>query len=96
MDVAADGGWLMPLRAFAAAHGQPDPLELGRAACAGLPGALLGMLDTRSTQAATTEAATLVPRYVALPRGIPAATAAAADALDTLDAGEGTWSPGFR
>lgn len=96
VDVAADASWLVSLQTVATAHGLPDPLALGRAACEALPGALLDLLDRRLAQGDLAEAATLVPRYVALPRGIPAATAAAADALDTLGAGEGTWSPGYR
>ena len=81
VDVAADASWLVSLQTVATAHGLPDPLAFGRAACEALPGALLDLLDRRLAQGDLAEAATLVPRYVALPRGIPAATAAAADAL---------------
>ena len=96
VDVAPDAEWLVPLRATVVARGLPDPLDLGRSAADGLPPSLLELLDTRLARAQLADVATLVPRYVALPRGIAAVTAAAADAPDTLDAGEGTWSPGYR
>jgi len=96
VDMAADGDWLAPARDAALAAGWPTPEVLGRAACDGLPAALLALLDERLAMGAQADAATLVPRYVALPRGIPAATAGAADALDASHGGEGTWSPGFR
>jgi tRNA threonylcarbamoyl adenosine modification protein YeaZ len=96
VDVAADAGWLVPLREAATARGLPDPLDLGSAACEGLPRALLELLDARLARGDVADVATLVPRYVALPRGIRAVTAAAADAFEPSAAGEGTWSPGFR
>ncbi len=96
VDVATDGAWLAACAAAALADGFPDPVALGLAATAGLPTALLGLLDERLERCEVADPATLVPRYVALPRGIPAATAGAADALDTAHGGEGTWSPGFR
>ncbi len=61
------------LRAVAAAHGQPDPLELGRPRARACRARCWGMLRYPLAAAAATDAATLVPRYVALPRGIPAA-----------------------
>ncbi len=95
VDVAADADWLAPMRDAARAAGRPDPEALGRVACDGLPTALLELLDERLRSGDLADAATLVPRYVAVPRGIAAATADAADALDAAHGGEGTWSPGF-
>ncbi len=94
VDVAPDAAWLHPLRAAALAAGRPDPEALGRAACDGLAAALLALLDERLASGEQADPATLVPRYVAVPRGIAAATAKAADALDAAHGGEGTWSPG--
>ena len=96
VDVAVDAAWLVALREAAASRGVPDPLHLGRVACEGLPAALLEMLDVRLALGDHADVATLVPRYVALPRGITAVTASAADSIDPAHAGEGTWSPGFR
>ena len=96
VDIAADAGWLAPLRAAATARACPIRWTWVAPRVMACRRALLELLDARLAGGELAEVATLVPRYVALPRGIPAATAAAADALDTLDAGEGTWSPGFR
>jgi tRNA threonylcarbamoyl adenosine modification protein YeaZ len=61
----------------------PDAVARGDRALVGLGPALLG-LGIRSLEAGRSDdAATLVPAYVALPRGIAAA-------------GEGTWSPDLR
>ncbi len=70
VDVAADADWLAPMRDAARAAGRPDPEALGRVACDGLPKALLELLDERLGSGDLADAATLVPRYVALPRGI--------------------------
>jgi len=96
VDVATDNAWLAACTAAALAAGFPDPVSLGLTATAALPAALLELLDERLERGEVADPATLVPRYVALPRGIPAVTAAAADALDAGHGGEGTWSPGFR
>jgi tRNA threonylcarbamoyl adenosine modification protein YeaZ len=61
-----------------------DPLPAGERALEGLPRALLALLDQRLTAGALDDASTLVPGYVALPRGITAA------------AGEVAWSPDLR
>ena len=97
VDVAADAGWLVPA---ARGGGPPGPARsAGRSAvqpamaCRGAAG---GARRSTGQGRRRRIPATLVPRYVALPRGIPAATAAAADALEPAAAGEGTWSPGFR
>jgi tRNA threonylcarbamoyladenosine biosynthesis protein TsaB len=96
VDVRADAAWLSGCRAAALANGFPDPVDLGLAAAGNLPLALLDVLDARLERGEVADPATLVPRYVALPRGIAAATASAADALETAHGGEGAWSPGYR
>ena len=96
VDIPSDAAWLVPLRERAAGRGDPDPLDAGRAACEGLPAALLASLDARLARGDVADVATLVPRYVGLPRGISVATATAADSIDPSGAGEGTWSPGFH
>ncbi len=96
VDVPPDAPWLIPVRAAALAAGRPDPELLGRAAADGLAAALLALVDERLALGERADPATLVPRYVAVPRGIAAATAGAADALDAAHGGEGTWSPGSR
>ncbi len=96
VDVTPDAAWLVECRANAASLGRIDPVELGRLAGAGMPRALLELLDERLAGGVVSDAATLVPRYVALPRGIPAAAASVADAPDAVHGGEGTWSPGSR
>jgi tRNA threonylcarbamoyladenosine biosynthesis protein TsaB len=55
------------------AHGHPDPRELGVAAIARMPEALLAEMEARLATGEVEDPATLVPRYVALPRGIAAA-----------------------
>ena len=65
------------------AGGMPGPAALGRTALDGPGGgAASGLLDDRLAAGDRTTLATLVPAYVALPRGI-AAVHGAADALDT-------------
>ncbi len=91
VDIEEDAPWLAPLTLAASDAGRPGPVELGRAASDGLPLALLELLDEALTHGAVADIATLVPSYVALPRGIPAATAGAADSVDAILAGEGTW-----
>jgi len=61
-----------------------DPREAGQSAAAALGRALLGLLDARLAAGERDDPATLVPAYVALPRGVGGA-------------GEGpTWSPDLR
>lgn len=63
--------------------GGADPLSAGAAAVEGLGAALLALLDGRLAAGSTDDPMTLVPEYVALPRGIGAATGA-------------TWAPDLR
>ena len=88
--------WLGAVDAAAAPTDRPDPSSSAGRRCEGLPARAPGLLDDLLTSGDVADAATLVPRYVALPRGIAAATAAAADAVDAALAGEGTWSPDLR
>lgn len=93
VDTPPDAPWLAPLDAWASAAGLPLPTIVGAQAVQGLPIAMLALLGERLAAGAMSDVATLVPRYVALPRGIAAATAAAADGPDASVAVEGTWSP---
>lgn len=61
------------LAARAATQRQPDPRALGAAARGRLAEACLALLGERLAAGRAEDPATLVPRYVALPRGIPAA-----------------------
>jgi tRNA threonylcarbamoyl adenosine modification protein YeaZ len=69
LDMTADGA-LASLSERLVGAGLPDPVRLGADALDRLPEALLAALDERLERGATEDAATLVPRYVALPRGI--------------------------
>lgn len=71
--VALDVAPAAPRDAFVAAvmdAGHPDPVALGTAALRHLPAALLALFHERLTSGALADVATLVPSYVALPRGI--------------------------
>jgi tRNA threonylcarbamoyl adenosine modification protein YeaZ len=96
VDMDAAAAWFGPIDAAVRAGGLPGPMELGRSAVDGSPAAALGLLDELIASGDVADPATLVPRYVALPRGIARSTAAAADALDAHTGGEGTWSPVSR
>lgn len=96
VDVDASGSWFALVRDAVTANGHPDPLELGRAAIEAMPRALIELLGDLLERGEGADPATIVPRYVALPRGIAAATAAAADDVDASPGVEGTWSPGSR
>ncbi len=66
-----------------------SPVAVGRAAIEELPGALLEELVVRLAAGDAADVTTLVPRYVAMPRGI-----GRDDAQDTAAVRmEGTWSP---
>jgi hypothetical protein len=62
-----------------------SPLDAGEAAREGLGTALLELLEERLAAGMMDDPATLVPAYVALPRGIAAAAGAAAG-----------WTPDLR
>jgi hypothetical protein len=57
-----------------------------------MPEALLGAMEERLASGATEDLATLVPRYVALPRGIASVPVEQTTITDTAHR-EGTWSP---
>jgi tRNA threonylcarbamoyladenosine biosynthesis protein TsaB len=65
--------------------GSGSPLATGSAALAGLGAVLLDLLEERLAMGVTDDPATLVPAYVALPRGVGATVAATAG-----------WSPDLR
>ncbi len=96
VDVDGAAPWFGAVDAAVRAGGSPGPIELGRSAIEGSPAAALGLLDDLIASGDVADPATLVPRYVALPRGIAAATAAAADSVEAVVGEEGTWSPASR
>lgn len=75
------------------AEGHPDPLALGAAALAHAPEASLRCLDERLASGVVEDPATLVPRYVALPRGIAAVPVDGATIVTDDTRRTGTWSP---
>ena len=75
-----------------AQEGRPDPIRLGMEALGRMPEALLGAMEERLASGATEDLATLVPRYVALPRGIASVPVEQTTITDTAHR-EGTWSP---
>jgi tRNA threonylcarbamoyl adenosine modification protein YeaZ len=91
--VDLDAAAIPALTAELAARGFPDPLALGTAALARGPEALLGCIDDRLAAGLVEDPAALVPRYVALPRGI-AAVPVESDTSITDTTRQGTaWSP---
>jgi tRNA threonylcarbamoyl adenosine modification protein YeaZ len=92
LDLASDG--IAPdLARRAAGHGQPDPVELGTAALARAAQVMLVIMDERLAAGATEDPATLVPRYVALPRGIAAIPADSGTVVTDTTRREAAWSP---
>jgi tRNA threonylcarbamoyl adenosine modification protein YeaZ len=75
--------------AVAALDAAPPATELGRAALEHLAPALLEVLAEHLSAGDLADPATLVPRYVAMPRGITTDTARDTEAIRV----EGTWSP---
>lgn len=92
LDVRGDGAFGV-LAERLAAHGLPDPVGLGAAALERLPGALLGLLDERLAAGATEDPAALVPRYVALPRGIPSVPLEGVTTITDTARRDESWSP---
>lgn len=76
--------------------GHPDPLELGMAALGRLPEALLQAMGERIASSLLEDPATLVPRYVALPRGLAAAPAEAGTTITDATRRDEAWSPTRR
>jgi tRNA threonylcarbamoyl adenosine modification protein YeaZ len=91
VDVRTDGP-VGELAARLVGEGRPDPIGLGRDAVARLPEALLGAMEERLAAGATEDLATLVPRYVALPRGIASVPVEHTTMTDTARRDE-AWSP---
>ncbi len=91
LDLAPDG-LVDQLAGRATTLGQPHPVALGAAALGHAPEALLSIMDERLAAGSTADPATLVPRYVALPRGI--ATVPVETATTVLDTthGDEAWS----
>jgi tRNA threonylcarbamoyl adenosine modification protein YeaZ len=69
LDARSDGA-IAALADRLMAAGRPDPVRLGADALRAMPEALVAAVDERVASGATDDVATLVPRYVALPRGI--------------------------
>jgi tRNA threonylcarbamoyl adenosine modification protein YeaZ len=85
-----------PIEALAARLGEvglPDPVDLGAAALARMPEALLGAMAERLAAGTTEELATLVPRYVALPRGIANVPVEQATTITDTARRDEAWSP---
>lgn len=74
------------------ALGHPDPVALGAAALARAPEALLSLLGERLATGWTEDPALLVPRYVALPRGVEVVPVESGTALSTATGQDGSWS----
>jgi tRNA threonylcarbamoyladenosine biosynthesis protein TsaB len=81
------------LAAGLAVHGHPDAIELGAAALERLPAALLALMGERLLAGSLEDPATLVPRYVALPRGIAVVPVETGTTLSHETSRERTWSP---
>lgn len=89
VDVDAGAPPVVALEAALVGTGAPSAVALGIAALDRLPTALLEVLMRRLTDGDLADPATLVPRYIAMPRGIPTDGAADTEAIRV----EGTWSP---
>lgn len=88
-----EGGPVEALAAALTADGRPDPRTLGVAALARLPEALLRVMEERIGAGAFEDPATLVPRYVALPRGIPASPLDSGISVTETTRRDEAWSP---
>lgn len=71
----------------------PDPSALGAAAIAHAPTALLRVMDERMSSGPPDDPASLVPRYVALPRGIASLPADSGTTVTDTTRGDEAWSP---
>jgi tRNA threonylcarbamoyladenosine biosynthesis protein TsaB len=92
LDLAPDGP-VAALAAAAIARSHPDPLALGTAALGHLPDAMLALTEGLLVVGATEDPATLVPRYVALPRGIAEVPAHAGTTVTDATQRGPAWSP---
>ena len=92
LDVRADAA-VASLADRLVARGMPDPVELGAAALARMPEALLGVMTERLGSEAPEDLATLVPRYVALPRGIAAVPVEQGTTITDTARRDEAWSP---
>ena len=95
LDVRADGA-IAPLIERLLARGMPDPVALGAAALARMPEVLLGAMAERLASGAPEDLATLVPRYVALPRGIAAVPIEHGTTITDTARRTEAWSPTSR
>jgi hypothetical protein len=91
LDVRADGAF-EGLAMRLAEAGRPEPIRLGTDALGRMPEALLGAMEERFASGAMEDLATLVPRYVALPRGIASVPVEQTTITDTARRGA-AWSP---
>ena len=92
LDVRTEGA-VMALVDRLAANGLPDPVSLGADALVRMPEALLAAMDERLALGATEDLATLVPRYVALPRGIASAPVERHTTITDTARRDEAWSP---
>jgi hypothetical protein len=92
LDVARTGVVATLVEATVAA-GHPDPLDLGMASLGRLPEALLQVMGERLGTGALEDPATLVPRYVALPRGIAAIAVEGGTTVTDATRRDEAWSP---
>lgn len=91
LDLTA-GGVVEHLATRAERLGQPDPVALGAAALGHAAEALLSIMDERLGAGSTADPATLVPRYVALPRGIASVPPETATTVLDTTHGDEAWS----
>jgi tRNA threonylcarbamoyladenosine biosynthesis protein TsaB len=92
VDLAGDGP-VAALTAHLAGRGFPDPVALGADALVRAPEALLAALDERLAAGRLEDPATLVPRYVALPRGIAALPVESGTTVTGVTRQGEAWSP---
>jgi len=91
LDLAADG-LVDQLVTRATTLGHPHPVALGAAALGHAPEALLALMDESLAAGSIADPATLVPRYVALPRGVAAVPVETATTVLGTTHGDEAWS----
>ena len=74
----------------------PDPWQLGATALDAHAGGAPRALEERLAAATPEDLATLVPRYVALPRGIPAVPIERGTTITDTARRDEAWSPDSR
>jgi tRNA threonylcarbamoyl adenosine modification protein YeaZ len=95
LDIRADGA-VATLTERLLARGMPDPVALGATALTRMPEALLRAMEERLATDAPEDLATLVPRYVALPRGIAAVPIERGTTITHTARRDEAWSPTSR